>query len=335
LKPRFTHRFILLICLGMGLFSLVACRRPEASGGPVVLQTLTPTPRSTPLPAVATAIPAGAEGNPLRMVLRPDGSMSAARNAISDFEAAVLEKSGVVIQVELVERYAEAVAALCQSSAGQISVAWLNGASYIAARAENCGIPIAQVQRGQRRDAQTGEAASLIVNADANISTISALNDRSFCRLAYDDFYTWLAPTLILRANGLNPVTNVGGTTDYDDLPTMIEAVAAGDCDVAGIPAGALDLYADDLGDAVENVEILTTTVDFPYAILTIPPEVPLGTRLSLDDAIVALADDDVIAVKMRDLLGQSAVLPVTIEDFADLETFMNSTNLDFSQLGS
>jgi ABC-type phosphate/phosphonate transport system substrate-binding protein len=326
----------LLMIVGISLLLLPACRRQAAEGGVTAVPTLTPTPRSTPLPAIATAIPPGAVENPLQMVVRPDGSMSAARAAIDAVETAILEIAGVAVDIELVERYGEALAALCQSSEGRVSVVWLNGASYVAARAENCGVPVLQVERGTRRDARTGEGAAIIVNGDENISTLSALRDRSFCRLAYDDFYTWLAPSLILRASGLNLSTTAGEITDYDDLPSLIQAVADGDCDAAGIPANALETYADDLGDAVEQVDVLTTTtVEFPYAVLVLPPEVPLGTRIALNDALVEMAADNTYAPKLRDLLGQNALLPAAVDDFAELETFMSSTGLDFAQLGN
>jgi ABC-type phosphate/phosphonate transport system substrate-binding protein len=331
-----THRIILPSILVVVLLLLPACRRQGAQVGPTAAPTLTATPRSTPLPAIATVIPAGAEGNPLQMVIRPDGSMSAARGAIADFEAAILEQSGLTVKVELVERYAEALAALCDSSGGQVSVAWLNGASYVAAKAENCGTPVLQVERGTRRDAKTGEAASLIINTDANISTISALRGKAFCRIAYDDFYTWLAPSLILKANGLNPLSDVGTVADYEDIPALVQAVAEGDCDAAGIPSDALDVYADMIGDVSETVDILTTTeTAFPFAVLMIPPDVQLGTRLTLNDVLVSLAEDSTTAVKMRALLGQNAIIPVTAEDFADLTAFVETTRLDFSQLGN
>jgi phosphonate transport system substrate-binding protein len=336
LNSQHSHRLVLLSILAVVLILLPACRSQAAQSGPVIAATLTPTPRSTPLPVVATAVPAGAEENPLQMVIRPDGSMSAARSAIADFEAAVLEKSGITIKVELVERYAEALGALCDSSGGQVTVAWLNGASYIAANARNCGTPILQVERGTRRDAKTGEAASIIVNGEANISTLSALRGKDFCRISYDDFYTWFAPSLILKANGLNPLTDVGSVSDQADIPAVINAVAAGDCDAAGIPAGALTEFADKLGDSAENVEVLTTTdAAFPFAILMIPSDIQLGTRIALNDALVTLSEDSTTAVKMRALLGQNAILPVTTDDFHDLSDFVGSTRLDFSQLGN
>lgn len=336
LNGQHTPRFLLLSILAVVLVLLPACRRQAAQSGPVIAATLTPTPRSTPLPAVATAVPAGAEENPLQMVIRPEGSMLAARSAIADFEAAVLEKSGLTIKVELVERYSEALGALCASSGGQVTVAWLNGAGYVAANAQNCGTPVLQVERGARSDARTGEAASIIVNADANISTLSSLRGKTFCRISYDDFYTWFAPSLILKASGLNPLSDVGSFNDQTDIPAVVKAVAAGDCDAAGIPAGALDEYADAIGEDAEKVEILSTTdVVFPFAVLMIPSDVQLGTRIALNDALVALSEDSTTAVKMRALLGQNAILPVTNSDFEDLSEFIGTTRLDFAQLGN
>ncbi|MEO8607384.1 MAG: PhnD/SsuA/transferrin family substrate-binding protein [Chloroflexota bacterium] len=335
MNSQHTYRLVLLSILAVVLL-LSACRHQTTQSGPVIAMTLTSTPRSTPLPVVATAVPAGAAENPLQMVIRPEGSMSAARSAIADFEAAVLEKSGLTIKVELVERYAEALGALCDSSGGQVTVAWLNGASYAAANAQNCGSPILQVERGTRSDAKTGEAASIIVNKAAKISTLSALKGKDFCRINYDDFYTWFAPSLILKANGLNPLTDVGAVSDQTDIPAVIKAVAAGDCDAAGIPANALDDFADKLGDAADKVTVLTTTdTAFPYAILMIPSDVQLGTRIALNDALVALSEDSTTAVKMRALLGQNAIVPVTSDDFKDLSDFIVSTRLDFSQLGN
>jgi ABC-type phosphate/phosphonate transport system substrate-binding protein len=271
------------------------------------------------------------------MVIHPEGSMSAARSAIADFEAAVLEKSGLTIKVELVERYSEALGALCDSSSGKVTVAWLNGAGYVAANAQNCGTPILQVERGTRRDAKTGEAASIIVNGDARISTLSSLKGKTFCRIKYDDFYTWFAPSLIMKASGMNPLTDVGSFKDQADIPAVINAVADGkDCDAAGIPAGALDEFADKIGDSAEKVDVLTTTdVAFPFAVLMIPPDVQLGTRIALNDALVALSEDSTTAVKMRSLLGQNAIKPVTADDFLDLTGFIGTTRLDFAQLGN
>jgi ABC-type phosphate/phosphonate transport system substrate-binding protein len=212
-------------------------------------------------------------------------------------------------------------------------VAWLNAPTYVAARAQNCGAPALEVEQGTRREARTAEAGSIIVEADSNIRDVTGLRNKSWCRLGSEDFYSWLLPTLVLKASSLDIANAV--VTDYEDIPALVEAVAAGDCDAAGIPANALDAYAGAIGDAAEKVTVLTTTIEFPYAVLTIPVEMPLGKRLALVNDLAAIAEDDTEAVIMRSLLAQNALVPVNSDDLAEVESFMSSTGLDFAQLGN
>lgn len=303
--------------------ALAACREQAAPSGPEIAPTLTATPRSTPLPAVPTPVPPGDEGNAIRMVIRPLGPAADARSAAEDFETAVLERSGVVIEVKLVDRYAEGLAALCDSAGGQVSVAWLNGPAYVAARAQNCGLPALQVER----DDATGEAGSIIVGADSRRQGLQHLSGSTFCRLGNDDFYSWFVPSLVVRANGLEPANTPLEVVDQDDIPALISAVGDGDCDAAAVPASAVD---DD-----DPVTVIETTIAFPYAVLMIPAEVPLGKRLALVDALFDMAKNRADAVTMRLLLAQDALVPASAEDFTELEAYMDSTGLDFAQLGN
>jgi ABC-type phosphate/phosphonate transport system substrate-binding protein len=268
------------------------------------------------------------------MVMRPETSLDAAKSSVSDFEAAILKQSGLVVKVELVERYAEALAALCAVS-GQASVAWLNGPAYVAARAENCGTPVLQVERGSGDKSATGETGIVIVTKGKNIANLTALKGRIFCRLSNNDFYSWLAPSLALRTIRIDALNDLKAVKDYDSIPLLVKAVAAGDCDAAGLPTSALDDYADQIGDAKDKVTVISTTTVFPFAILMLPIEVPLGARLTLTDALVKIAGDNAGAVTMRALLGQSALKTAATDDFVDLTNFMKSTGLDFAQLGN
>lgn len=316
------------------LLPLAACREQAAQTLATPLPTLTPTPFSTPLPAVPTAIPPGDPGNPVRMLVVPAGPASAARGAVADAQAALQDQSGLELEIQTVERYAEALAALCESASGRVAVAWLNAPAYMAARAQSCGQPALQVQQGRGADARTGQAVEIIATR-GTISTVSALTGRSFCRLNRQDFWTWLAPSLMMRASGLDPVSSLRAITDFDDLPNLIRAVAEGDCGAAGIPAGTLDELAGDLGSAVQQVRVIATSVEFPFAVLMLPPELPLDKRTALVDGLRAAAANTSTAVLLRPLLGQTALLPVTADDFADLEAFMTRTGLDFALLGN
>jgi ABC-type phosphate/phosphonate transport system substrate-binding protein len=326
---------LLMLALWAAVFFLAAgCRRLGAEVQATLQPTLTITPRSTALPSLATAVPLGEADNPLQMIIHPEGGIKAVQGSATDFEDAVKNESGLIIQVKLVERYAEALAALCDSSGGTIAVAWLDGLSYTAALAQNCGQPLMQVKRGSGSNASTGQAVSIIIKKDANISSVSALKNKTFCRIGYNDSSSWLLPSLILQAHSVDPLS-LKAVNDYADVPKLVEAVAGGDCDAAGIAADALKLFASDIGDAADKVKTLETSIDFPYAILVVPIEVPLGMRLSLTNTLTKLAQNSATAVKMRALLGQNALIAASGDDFTELADFMASTGLNFAQLGN
>lgn len=330
IKPqRYPH--LVLICVLVGVVFLTACRRIEDTGPQFV--TATPTPRSTPLPPVATVIPPGEATNPIQMVVRPPGSAVSrsllTENQISRFTDNLTEQTGLNIGLVVVDRYAEALAALCDSSPAQITVAWLDGLSYAAAAARHCGEPVLQIAK----DGETGTAGYLVVRDNYNASSVSSLNGQDFCRISATDYYSWLVPGLLLKEAGLDPVSSFSSVTDYDDLVSLMSAVAEGDCDFAGISA---DEFAGLSRSLQDDLRILAETPVLPYGVLVYPIGLPLDRRLALTEGLVQLALNRELAVTLAPFLGQDALVRMDSPDsFEDLTDFLGDTGLDFAQLGN
>ena len=328
-----TYSRLLLLAVLLAL-SLVACREVR-DGGPTSVPTLTHTPISTALPLVPTAIPAGTQDNPLQMVILPFGPMEEARELETDFEESILEMSGVAVDVVLVDRHAEALAALCNSGGESVSAAWLDGITYTAAMAQNCGTPVRQVRRDRSEDLATGAPGQIIITRVLGVAQLSALRDRTFCRLGYDDLYSCLIPTLMMQAYGIDPLDYLGEVIDYEDVESMLADIVSGDCTATGIAEPELNALIEDDPDIQDGIRVVETSVAFPYNIFLVPFEVPLGARLQLVPALVDMTQDPDMAAQMRVFLGQDALRNAAPDDFADLDEFMASTGLDFAQLGN
>lgn len=330
IKPQ-KYPHLVLICLLVSVVLLAACRRIEDTGPQFV--TATPTPRSTPLPPVATVIPPGEATNPIQMVVRPPGSAVSrgllTDNQITRFTENLNEQSGLNVELVVVDRYAEALAALCDSTPSQITVAWLDGLSYAAAEARQCGEPVLQIAKKDNE----GAAGYLIVSNSSNAGGVSSLNGQDFCRISPTDYYSWLVPGLLLKDAGLDPVNSFSSVTDYDDLVSLMTAVAEGDCDFAGISADDFSTLNRSLQD---ELRILTETPPMPYGVLMYPIGLPLDRRLALTDGLVQLALNRELSVSMAPFLGQDALVRVEgLDDFEDLMGFLRGTGLDFAQLGN
>lgn len=311
--------------------ALTGCRRASRDLSTPV-PTATATPRSTPLPPVPTAIPPGNAENPLRMVVVPATTGASAHRAAATLESLLTERTGQAFEVVLADRHAEALAALCDSVGGAINVAWLDGMTYAAADAQGCGSPVFQVERRAGRASQSGEVIVLVAGEDSNVNRLADVGgETTLCRVGHDDLSTWLMPMLMLRTGGVDVISEVGQIVDYEDTALLLEAVAAGDCDVAGVPQSAMN----DARRAVrDRLVTLGESPAMPFSILMYPVEMPLGLRTALDEAMTALSADPEAADALDDLLRLERLAPVEASDLAPVRAFVADAGLDLAALG-
>jgi ABC-type phosphate/phosphonate transport system substrate-binding protein len=307
----------------LSLLLLTSCRRlPKA--GPTARPTITPTPRSTALPPIATLAPPGTQENPLHMAVVAPDAEAVGQVVINAIESAMLTQADLYVVVDLVGTDAQALAALCNSSGGTVSAAWLGGLSYVGAYAQECGSAALQVERGGT-DAETGDTARIIVNPALDVSSIGDLEGNSFCRLGYDDVYSWMIPSLMLRAAGVNS-SDLLQIIDYQDVDTLVADVANGACDAAGIASSQLD--------ADSGVRTLQESVAIPYSVLVVPEQVPFGQRQQFVDTLVAMSEG-AQPESLEVLLDQTGLIPIEDNDFTSLRGFINRSGIDLAQAGT
>lgn len=316
------HRlFTLIVCLSLAL-ALGACRRGNA--GPVSQPTLSPTPRSTSLPPIDTPVAVGSADNAVRMVFVLRDSVRSERaidEAMDELEAALLEESGLSVQVERMETDAQAVAALCGSLDGTVTVAWLNGIAYSAAHAQNCGESALQAERG----GSTTERAILVANADSGIASVADLANANFCRVSAADFYSWLMPSILMALEAFDPA-ELRTITDYEDVPALLDAVAAGDCDAAGVSERDFETLSN------REVIALAGGVEVPISVLTYPGAFPLGQRQQLTDALIAIGNGSRAAL-LEPLLDQDAIVEVDTGDLNAIRSVLTRAGVDLAAI--
>ncbi|MFN8451098.1 MAG: PhnD/SsuA/transferrin family substrate-binding protein [Anaerolineae bacterium] len=278
-------------------------------------------------------IPLGSEANPLHLeIVAPDSSTRLVENAVTDLQQALLDDTEMNVVVELVESDAEALAALCDSSGGTIAAAWLSGLAYAAAYDQDCGTAALQVQRGERSSGSTGDTSLIIIRSALDVSGVGDLVDHVFCRLGYSDFYSWLVPSLMLRAGGITSAAQFSEVRDYDDPAAMIDDVASGDCDAAGIAASVYEDSAS--ATARARVRTLQQSVEVPYLVLVVPSQLPLAQQDDLTNALVSIANGS-RAGTLAPLLDQDQLFVVSDDELSSLRSFISRAGIDLAQAGT
>lgn len=307
---------------------LAACRPPETTIEVVVRATNTPVPTNTPLPIVPTAIPAGSADNPLQMVVIPQESVTDAD--IAAWEARIAEDAGVTVAVVTVASRPQAIEALCSTLDGIISAVWLDGIGYAAARARNCGDAGIMVTR----DGAIGEGGIILLNRALGTTQISALNGRTYCRLGYDDLYSWLLPLLVFRRDGVDE-RRFDAIVDINDIEALVSAIGAGDCDGGGLSEATYNRLLEENPSLADDVRLVQTTPPVPYGILMYPLEIELGIRLSLTEGLLNMAETEEGAALLRPFLGQSGLVSAPNEQLRNFDAFLQEVPLDFANIGN
>lgn len=320
-------------------------------------QEATPLPTTVPTPLTdirfePTAIPAGLPGNPLQMVIQPAVSElyiepevteepgvgevllpASSTQTELDLEEAILNYTNVTVDVISVKSPAQALTALCDAT-DTVSAVWVDGVAFSAALAQNCGEPIYVVQKRVNNRLQNGESGLIILTREINNPQLDSLNGGTFCRIGLNDFYTWLLPLMVFRANNID-TNNFEAVIEYDDAESLVEAVVSGECTGAGISGSDYDALIADNEELTEDISVAFTSPPIPYAVLMYPVEIQLVIRVSLNDGLLELIADDDANDLLSEFLGHDDLEVVDLDDFADYDVFLDEVGIDFAILGN
>jgi ABC-type phosphate/phosphonate transport system substrate-binding protein len=281
---------------------------------------------STPLPTLPPTIAPGSADNPVRIVFVNDAAGRAADNAAETLQEALQEATGLTVSVSLQASDRDAVQTLCDAFGGPQALAFVSGPGYSAASALGCGAPLFLAQG---EDDALNREIMLIASEDSEIAVLSDLADKMFCRLAASDLDTWQAPSLLMLAEGLSPTSVLQAVEDVADLDTLVERVASGDCDAAALAVTDFERIAG--SEMQETIARLPQTVAVPYGVMMIPPDMPLGVREALVEALRDFGRSSSGPVTLEALTGASSLIPFTEGALDDWDAFIARTGLDFA----
>lgn len=310
-----------ILCV-LALFIVTACggaAAPTSTPRP----TVTPTPLSTALPPAPTVAPFGSAAQPYHLAI-VNTDRNASGGKLSAFLSAQLNS---VVEVDIVETQAEALALLCSRKP---SAAILDGRGVLAALAQNCG---ALAFRLQGADGKTGTRVDLIVrdSTDKNdktlVKSVADLRGKDFCRISGVDLVSWLLPELAMKAGGLNPATDLKGIKEFTTTDAMLLAVAGGACAGAGIPAGSLNTAAVTLPTGT-SFAVLATTPEYPNGGLMISGLVPASVA---DQWIRTLGDNP---DQVAGLIGNARLIRGKTADLTEFTQFARNAGLDMASIG-
>lgn len=252
---------------------LTACQQQQVlpffpTPTPDLLQFYEPTPISPGHPA-----------NPLQVIFVVDNIETSGANA-SQVVGRLQAQSGVALNAVLALTTSQAIEQLCNLDGdGVHSAVWIHPLAATIAEIRNCGQIALQGVLGD----SAGMPGQII--ATSGLSTLT-VEDKRFCRLALDDFYSWVLPSLVMQVRGVDSTT-LSEVEDQSDWSALVSSVNSGLCDFAGVPANyKMDSNLSNLG---RNTVLVAESPAMPFGMLVYPPQLLLQDQQKLTTAFLQL----------------------------------------------
>ncbi|MCA9892204.1 MAG: PhnD/SsuA/transferrin family substrate-binding protein [Anaerolineae bacterium] len=315
-----SKRWQIILATLLVILAVSAC----GPSGPRSTPRPTQTPFSTPLPWISTPVPAGSAGNPVRMALIPAEELSSEQ--VSEFES-LFASSGVAVQLIISETEAEVMGLLCANTTAENAVvAWLDGMGYISAYGRLCG-QAQLVLISSDDDMELGERVDLLIRPELGTQQVNAAEGRTFCRIGYQDVYSWLIPQLWFAQVDFD-IAKIGTIEDLEDYQAIADGVIADECDLGAVPGSVIDSLEEEDGFVVAK-----TSPILPYSVLVVPPGLPQDHAEAISQVLLDAAQSSENDALFSDIFGDYGIQTVDSDLISDLHDFVDDSEFEFVQV--
>ncbi len=287
--------------------------RQQLDAAGVKIEELAPAPTQTPATTVGT------EENPIVWAFVPSSDSETVLAGASELTDLVQQESGIYIKPVVATDFSGVVEAVCN---GEAQMAALNTFSYILAHSRGC----ADVGLVSVRFGSAYYSGQIIARADSGIETLADLKGKTFCRPDPLSTSGWIVPSITLRANGINPDTDLT-VVDAGGHPQVVTAVLNGDCD-----AGATFVDARTDEQKADTV-VITETSQIPNDTISFASDFDPDMRAAITTALLDIAGNPDNAQLLSDTYNWGGLAEANDGFFDDFRQQLDAAGVQIEEL--
>jgi phosphonate transport system substrate-binding protein len=229
----------------------------------------------------------GSEKNPIIWAYVPSGDtakISAGAQSVADLLHA---KTGLFFKTFVATDYVGVIEAL-KANPPKAQMTSLATAAYILAADQK----VAQAALVSMRSGSAFYKGQIIAGANTGIKTLADLKGRTFARVEPLSASGWIIPSLMLKAAGLNPETDIK-VIDAGSHPAVATAVYMGQVDAGACFVDARANIQADHPDVMQKVVVIKESGNIPNDGVQFHPSVPQALRDTIVNALLDLIKTD------------------------------------------
>ncbi len=228
------------------------------------------------------------EENPVVWSFVPSGETEQVAAGARDVADLLHDETGLYFDTNVATEYAGVIEAMC-SDPPSAHVGSLATFAYVLAH-ERCGVEAELVATRYGSPVYNGQ---LITLADSGINSIADLEGKTFCRVDPLSTSGWIIPSLSMRAQGIDPQTDLAQVVDAGSHDAVVAAVYNGDCDAGATYVDARGTLEDEHPDVMDKIVVFHVTADIPNDGVQFAPGVDEELKNQIVEGLLAIAETE------------------------------------------
>ena len=230
----------------------------------------------------------GTEENPIIWAVVPSGETERVVTGFEEVAAMIYDETGLVVEPFVATEYAGVIEALCSDPA-KAHMASLATFSYILANEKGC----AEAALVSVRFGSAVYNGQIFVRADSGIESIADLAGKTFCRPDPLSTSGWIIPSITLKANGIDPETDLAEVVDAGSHDAAIAGVYNGDCDAGSSYVDARSRIEEEYPDVMDVIKVIEISTDIPNDGVQFVSGFDAETQEKVVNALLAIAETE------------------------------------------
>ncbi len=151
----------------------------------------------------------------------------------------------------------------------------------------------------------------LLTTPGEGINSIADLAGKTFCRPDPLSTSGWIIPSITMRAEGIDPETDLAEIVDAGGHDAVVIAVYNGDCDAGATFVDARTNVEEDFPDVMDKIKVIAELPPIPNDTISFNPDVPADVRDAIVGVFLNLTTTDQGLEVLNTVYSWSGVEPV------------------------
>lgn len=230
----------------------------------------------------------GTEENPIVWSFVPSGEMERVSAGAEEVADLLHAETGYYFSTNVATEYVGVVEAM-SSDPPKAHMASLATFAYIMAADRG----VAEAALVSVRYGSPTYNGQFITRKDSGITKVSDFAGKTFARADPLSTSSWIIPMITMKAEGVDPATDLANVLDAGSHDAVVSAVYNGDADAGATYVDARTRLEGDYPDVMDEVVVIGVTTDIPNDGVQFSPSVPQEMRDKIVDALLKISKTD------------------------------------------